>query len=161
MASSYVEFFAGSAPFSNGRPLQVRAVGLSDQAEMGSGRGQGQCFDFAGQAALVARSLVFVEDAFVGNDVHHFLHFGKQFGCLGLVAGQNGLFDVFHGGAVLGTQRGVGGVDLDVLANAFTARRQTGVFFFGLVAMVIFLECLGMMPAKPKILACSAVQPFG
>jgi len=82
---------------------------------------KGQGFDLGAQAALVASSLVFVEDAFVGNDVHHGLHFGKQLGGFGLVARCNGFFDVFHSSAVFGTQRRVRSIDLDVLTDAFTA----------------------------------------
>jgi hypothetical protein len=46
-----------------------------------------------------------VEDALVGDRVDHGLCLGEQFGGLGLVAGQNSLFDVLDSGAVLGTQR--------------------------------------------------------
>ena len=97
----------------------------------GSGCGESQSLDFGAQAALVTSSLVFVEDALVGNDVHHGLHFGKQLCGFGLVASCNGFFDVFHSSAVFGAQRRVRGVDFDVLADAFTAGSKTGVFLFG------------------------------
>ena len=72
-----------------------------------------------------------MEDAFVGYRVHDSLHLGKQFCGFGFVACENGFFNVLHGGAVFGTQRGVGRVDFDVLANAFTARRKAWVLFLG------------------------------
>jgi hypothetical protein len=96
----------------------------------GSGCGEGQSFDFGAQAALVTSCLVFVEDALVGNGVHHGLHLGKQICGFGLVTSCNGFFDVFHSGTVFGAQRRVRSVDFDVLADAFTAGGKTGVFLF-------------------------------
>ncbi len=97
----------------------------------GSGCGESQSLDFGAQAALVTSSLVLVEDALVGNGVHHGLHLGKQLGGFGFVACCNGFFDVFHSSAVFGAQRRVRSVDFDVLADAFTARSKTGIFLFG------------------------------
>ena len=70
----------------------------------GSGCGKSQSLDFGAQAALITSSLVFVEDALVGNDVHHGLHFGKQLCGFGLVACCNGFFNVFHSSTVFGAQ---------------------------------------------------------
>lgn len=105
---------------------------------MESGGGQG--LDLGGQAALVASGLVLVEDALVGDRVQHGLCGCEQFGGLGLVAGQDGLLDLLDGSAVLGAQRGVGCVQLDVLAGALAAGGQAGFFFTGFDAMVyVFL----------------------
>ena len=120
--------FADSAPVSNGG--QKIPAGLLI-FKSGSGCSQGQGLDFGAQAALIASSLVLVEDALVGDRVHNSLHLGKQFGGFGLVASCNGFFDVFHSSAVFGAQRRVCGVDFDVLADAFTAGSKTGVFLFG------------------------------
>ncbi|MNG34303.1 hypothetical protein D3C84_1207570 [compost metagenome] len=81
-----------------------------------------------------------MEDALVGNDVHDALRLGEEFTRLGLVAGRDGLLDILHGGTVLGAQRGVRGVELGVLADAFAARCQTGVLF-------LRLGCHGEFPS--------------
>ena len=57
-------------------------------------RRQGQGFHLGGQAALVASGLVLVEDALVGNVVHHGLHLGEQFTALSCRR-QNGLSTFF------------------------------------------------------------------
>src|SRR6185312_1801576 len=93
--------------------------------------GGGQGFHLGGETALVASRLVLVEDALVGHRVHHGLHLAEEFGGLGLVPGENGFFDVLHRGAVFGAQRGIRGVDLDVLADALAARREARVLLFG------------------------------
>ena len=120
----------------------------------GSGCGKSQSLHFGAQAALVTSGLVLVEDALVGNGVDHGLHLGKQLGGFGLVARQNGFFDVFHGSAVFGAQRSIRSIDFDVLADAFAARSKTGVFLFGFSGCHSkFFRCLRMMSSEPGILA--------
>jgi len=98
-----------------------------------SGSGcEGQGLDLGAQAALVASGLVLVEDALVGNGVHHSLHLAKQLGRFGFVASGNSLLDVLDGGAVFGTQRRVRSVEFDVLTGAFATRGQAGVLFLRL-----------------------------
>ncbi|MNT71741.1 hypothetical protein D3C72_2102610 [compost metagenome] len=95
-----------------------------------------------------------MEDALVGDGVHHLLHLGEQFGRLGLVAGQNGFFNVLDSGTVFGAQRGVRGVDLDVLTDALAARREARVLLLGFSGCHVFSSLsLRMMPAKPAIIA--------
>jgi hypothetical protein len=66
--------------------------------------GQGQGLDFGRQTALVASSLVFVEDAFVSHGVNHSLHLGEQFGGFDFVASQDCFFNILDSGAVFGAQ---------------------------------------------------------
>jgi hypothetical protein len=66
----------------------------------------------------------------------------NSFGSLGLVACQNGLFYILDRSAVFGTQRGIGCVDLDVLTDAFTARRQARVLFLGFSRCHYLVPCV-------------------
>ena len=115
--------FTDSAPVTNGGQIDCPCDCLSCLG------GQCQGFDLGSNAALIASSFVLVEDALVGDRVQHGLCLGKQFSGLGLVARCNSLFHVLDGGTVFGTQRGVSGVQLHVLAGALAARCQTGVLF--------------------------------
>jgi hypothetical protein len=94
-----------------------------------------------------------VEDALVGDGVDHGLHLGKQLGGLALVAGQDSLLDVLDSGTVLGTQRGVGSVQFDVLADALATGCQAGVLFLRLGCHDCVPLSLWMLPAEPKIVA--------
>src|SRR5688572_22622176 len=69
-------------------PIKRRTGGRSGLvfAWKTSGGGGSQGLDLGRQAALVASSLVLVEDALVGDDVDDALGLGEEFGRLGLVA---------------------------------------------------------------------------
>ncbi|KXI45080.1 hypothetical protein ACS95_00030 [Bacillus cereus] len=72
-----------------------------------------------------------MEDALVGDGVDDGLGGLEQVGGLGLVAGRHGLLHVLDDRAEFGTQCGVRGVELDVLAGALATRRQANRLFLG------------------------------
>src|SRR5688572_28896177 len=136
-------------------PIKRRTGGRSGLvfAWKTSGGGGSQGLDLGRQAALVASSLVLVEDALVGDDVDDALGLGEEFGRLGLVASGDSLLNVLHGGTVFGAQRGVRGVDLDVLTDALAARREARVLLLGLGRCHVKYPLVsGAVAAKPSII---------
>ena len=61
-----------------------------------------------------------MKNAFVSNGVDDALGFGESVFGFFFVACGNGFFNVFHSGTVFGAQRGVCGVEFDVLTDTFT-----------------------------------------
>ena len=69
---------------------------------------------------------------------------------LGLVAGDHGLLHVLDDGAELRAQRGVGGVELDVLADALAARGDANGLLLGFGGGGHAWSCLGV-EQRPRV----------
>ena len=98
---------------------------------LASGGGR-QRLDLGRQAALVARGLVLVEQALVGDGVDHRLGgLGRARSALALSPAATAFCTFLMTVRKLRAQRGVGGVELDVLAHALEARSDANGLFLG------------------------------
>jgi hypothetical protein len=141
-----------SAPVSNGGLIRG-GISPGCLPERSGGRsGQGQSLDFGGQAALVASSLVLVEDALVGHGVNHGLHLGEGFGGFGLVASGNCFSTFFTAVRYLERSEVFAALILTSWRTRLRPDARRGFFFLGLAdAMIKFPWCLRMMQQSPPL----------
>ena len=81
----------------------------------------GERLDSGGQTALVASSLVLVDDVFVSHAVDNAAGFTQRFASHSLVAGSDGLTDALDSGTQHRAQAGVVLVTLNRLASALAS----------------------------------------